>query len=49
MEYCNGGTLEEKLKGKLLSEIEIYDFLSQFCSGYRELYQQGIIHRGIDN
>jgi serine/threonine-protein kinase ULK/ATG1 len=47
MEYCNGGTLEEKIaRSKKLSEIEIIDFLGQFCSGYRELLRQGIIHRG---
>lgn len=46
MEYCNGGTLEEKMQGKLFSEVEAYDFLCQFCSGYRELYRQHIIHRG---
>lgn len=40
MEYCDGGTLEDKIKkNKLISELEIIDFLSQFCSGYRELFK----------
>ncbi|CAD8149082.1 unnamed protein product [Paramecium pentaurelia] len=47
MEYCNGGTLEDKMKNKFWSEAEVMDFLSQFCSGYRELLMQNIIHRDL--
>ncbi|CAK56047.1 unnamed protein product (macronuclear) [Paramecium tetraurelia] len=47
MEYCNGGTLEDKMKNKFWSEAEVMDFLGQFCSGYRELFLQNIIHRDL--
>ncbi|CAK90919.1 unnamed protein product (macronuclear) [Paramecium tetraurelia] len=47
MEYCNGGTLEDKMKNKFWSEAEVMDFLGQFCSGYRELFMQNIIHRDL--
>ncbi|CAD8048123.1 unnamed protein product [Paramecium sonneborni] len=47
MEYCNAGTLEDKMKNKFWSEAEVMDFLSQFCSGYRELFMQNIIHRDL--
>jgi len=48
MDYCNGGTLNNLIKeSKYISEIEIIDFLGQFCKGYKVLYENGIVHRDI--
>lgn len=46
MEYCNGGTLAEQLnKCKYqMSEIEIVDFLQQFCKGNSEFLLFGSPH-----
>ncbi|KRX07067.1 Protein kinase-like domain [Pseudocohnilembus persalinus] len=48
MEYCNGSTFTDFMKkNKYMAESEIINFLQQFCLGYSQLHEVGIIHRDI--
>ena len=48
MEFCNGGTLEQYLKGKgILSEGESVLFLKQICNAYSTLHKFKIVHRDL--
>lgn len=48
MEECNGGTLTQLIsKVDSLPETEILRFVGDFLSGYRCLYECGVVHRDI--
>lgn len=52
MEYCEGGTLEDKIlkeckKGRCMNENEVLRCLLDICEGINYLHENGIIHRDI--
>ena len=47
-EYCNGGTLEDKMRQKkYFSEDEALPILRQIINAFRSLYSDNIIHRDV--
>lgn len=45
MEFCKDGSLEARIKKKLLTEVEALHVIKQLLNGFKALHDQGIIHR----
>ena len=45
MEFCKDGSLESRIKKKLLTEVEALLIIKQLLNGFKALHDQGIIHR----
>ncbi len=47
-EFCNGGTLEDKIKVQIMiNENEAVNYFIQLISAFSVLYEKNILHRDI--
>jgi serine/threonine protein kinase len=47
-EFCNGGTLEDKIKmSKMINEVEAVSYFTQLMSAFSVLHDKKILHRDI--
>lgn len=47
LEYCKNGSLKKFMKGKILTENELYHYMTQIKDGLKELHKNHIIHRDL--
>ncbi|XP_067455282.1 uncharacterized protein [Thunnus thynnus] len=47
MDYCQGGSLEEKIREKSRKEFEVLNWIVEICVALRTIHEKGIPHKNL--